>query len=325
MLAHPSYQVDPDPDPNHAQYDGEQLRRTSDGVVIDRDDERRRITHIVVFPGVTVIYPEAFSRCTSLTSVTLPEGLKEIGEEAFSYCTSLTSIILPEGLFFLGGFAFLGCTSLSSVTLPWGLSTIGAETFRFCTSLSSILLPYGLNTIGWNAFEHCTSLSSVLVHDRLTTIEDSAFNGCTSLTSISIPETVPRVYTPTRYEGHDEYDEDDYQQNQSSGVAPTAFYGCTLLSQLSAAKSMDVEPFLRWRRRVPRQRYAVLASLARLRDELYARQAKRGRLAHDEAAEEEEEEEEELVLEEQAGVLRGALAFDIIHSDDLWRHILEFL
>ena len=38
-----------------------------------------------------------------------------------------------------------------------------------------------------------------------------------------------------------------------------------------------------------------------------------------------EENEEEVVLEEQAGVLRGALAFDIIHSDDLWRHILEFV
>ncbi len=38
-----------------------------------------------------------------------------------------------------------------------------------------------------------------------------------------------------------------------------------------------------------------------------------------------EESEEEVVPEEQAGVLRGALAFDIIHSDDLWRHILEFV
>ena len=36
-------------------------------------------------------------------------------------------------------------------------------------------------------------------------------------------------------------------------------------------------------------------------------------------------EDEEVVEEEQAGVLRGELAFDIIHSDDLWRHILEFV
>ena len=41
------------------------------------------------------------------------------------------------------------------------------------------------------------------------------------------------------------------------------------------------------------------------------------------ATEEEEEGKDE--AEEQAGVLRGVLAFEIIHSDDLWRHILEFV
>ena len=39
------------------------------------------------------------------------------------------------------------------------------------------------------------------------------------------------------------------------------------------------------------------------------------------------EEEEEEVMEEQGagGVLRGVLGFEMIHSDDLWRHILEFV
>ena len=93
-----------------------------------------------------------------------------------------------------------------------------------------------------------------------------------------------------------------------------------------AAGHPNVVSYLRLFRRASR-RYAVLASLARLRSELYARQAKHARLADDDAVEEEEEEEveeeEEEEQEEQAGVLRGELAFDIIHSDDLWRHILE--
>ena len=53
---------------------------------------------------------------------------------------------------------------------------------------------------------------------------------------------------------------------------------------------------------------------------MQARQAKRDRLADDDVVEEEEEEEG---LEEQADALNGSLVFDIIHSDDLWRHILE--
>ena len=299
MLAHPSRPTDP----THAQYDGKQLKRTCDGLVIDLYNERRRlITHVVVLAGVTTIHPEAFWGCTFLSSVTLPEGLTTIGECAFSQCSSLSSISLPEGLAEIGWGAFFGCTSLSSILLPEGLTTLGKYAFEGCTSLTSVTLPEGL-----------------------TTIDIYTFSGCTSLSCISIPDSVSRVYTTSLDESDDENDEDD-DQNVSYGVAPTAFNGCTLLSQLSAAKSMDVEQFLRWRRRVPRQRYAVVASLARLRDELYARQAKRARLDYDDAAkEDEEEEEEEEVLEEQAGVLRGTLAFDIIHSDDLWRHILEFL
>ena len=65
------------------------------------------------------------------------------------------------------------------------------------------------------------------------------------------------------------------------------------------------------------------AVLLCLRTELYERQRKRARRVAEEVDGVDEEEEEE--LKEQAGVLNGALAFDIIHSDDLWRHILEFV
>ena len=75
MLAHPSRPVDP----HRATYDGEQLRRASDGVVLDRHDERRGlITHIVVRPGVKAIRGGAFFLCTSLTSIVLPEGIVTI-------------------------------------------------------------------------------------------------------------------------------------------------------------------------------------------------------------------------------------------------------
>ena len=90
------------------------------------------------------------------------------------------------------------------------------------------------------------------------------------------------------------------------------------------------------------RRYAVLASLARLTRELYARQAKSAsRQAREDdaaaAAAEEEEvvvveeqvvvvEEQVVVVEEQAGgLLRGDLAFDVITSESVWRYILEFV
>ena len=136
------------------------------------------------------------------------------------------------------------------------------------------------------------------------------FYGCSSLSSVIIPEGVTTI-----------------------GVR--AFYGCTILQQRrSAAGHLSVVAYLRFissRARCAKLRVAVIASLARLREELYARQAKRARLAYDDAvenAEEEEEEEEDdgIGIEEQAaGSLMGVLAFEVIHSDDVWRHILEFL
>ena len=220
-------------------------------------------------------------------------------EGAFYDCTSLSSVDLPEGLTTIGGCAFYGCTSLSSVTLPEGLTTIGEWVFAFCTSLSSLTFPEGLTTIEGAAFYDCTSLSSLSLPEGLTAIGQQAFAGCTSLSSLSLPDGLITI-------------------------GSQAFSRCTILEQRRlAAGHPDVVSYLRFSVRASR-RYAVLASLARLRDELYARQAKRARhqQADDDALEEEDEEEE---LEEQAGVLRGVLAFDVIHSDDLWRHILEFV
>ena len=112
-----------------------------------------------------------------------------------------------------------------------------------------------------------------------------------------------------------------------SGVSPNAFVDCVLLSQLSAAKRMSVEQFLRWRRRAPRQRFAVQTALLRLRTELYERQRKRARRATEEVVDggEEEEDEEEEGQQHEAQGLQGKLAFDVITSEDVWRHILEFL
>ena len=309
-----------------ATYDGRDLKLN--GRVLGPEDERRRlVTHVRVLPGVTAILERAFYRCTSLSAIVLPKGLATIGVSAFAGCTSLSSVVLPEGLTTIGYEAFTACTSLSSISFPEGLVSIRFGAFSYCSSLSSIILRKGLTAIGISVFYECTSLSSVLLPEGLATIGGSAFYGCTSLFSISIPSSVSLVYSPRLDDAYDDCDEADDQRG-GTGVEPEAFVGCTLLSQRSAAKRMDVERFLRWRRRVPNQRYAVLASLARRRFQLYARQAKRARRNDDDDDGEEEEEQQEEQQEqqqEQAGVLDGVLAFDIIHSDDLWRHILEFL
>ena len=109
------------------------------------------------------------------------------------------------------------------------------------------------------------------------------------------------------------------------GGSEAAFSGCTLLEQRSvAAGHLSVESYLRFISRRANRRYAVLASIARLSLELYASQVKRGRR---QAGEDDAAAAALLLLvgEEQAGGLRGKLAFDAITSEDVWRYILEFV
>ncbi len=76
-------------------------------------------------------------------AVTIPdmiEGLPvtSIGEDAFSYCTGLTSIIIPESVTRIGGWAFSGCTSLTSVTIGNSVTSIGDRAFEGCTGLRGV-------------------------------------------------------------------------------------------------------------------------------------------------------------------------------------------
>ena len=59
--------------------------------------------------GVREIGLVAFSQCSSLTDVVLPESLRVIGERAFDDCKKLSSIAIPERIGEIGDNAFRGC------------------------------------------------------------------------------------------------------------------------------------------------------------------------------------------------------------------------
>ena len=141
---------------------------------------------------VTGIGEDAFSGCTGLTSIVIPETVTSVGSDAFANCTGLTSFSLPSNVTSIGSGAFAGCNQLEAIVIPNNVSEISASTFSDCSSLESIGLPENLTSIGQAAFSGCSSLASATLPAALTSIGKEAFKG-TGLTTVEIPYNVEAV------------------------------------------------------------------------------------------------------------------------------------
>jgi len=153
----------------------------------------RSFNELRYFTGLQSIGGYAFSRCSSLTSIDIPEGVTTIGYRAFEGCNSLTNINIPDGVTTIEVCAFHDCSSLTSINIPNGVTTIGGDAFRGCSSLTSIHIPDGVTTIVGGAFRDCSNLTNINIPDGVTTISDFAFSCCSSLTSINIPNGVTEI------------------------------------------------------------------------------------------------------------------------------------
>jgi hypothetical protein len=142
---------------------------------------------------VTSIGQEAFNRCTSLTSITIPDSVTSIGDWAFARCSALTNITIPDSVTSIGDAAFYKCTGLTSITIPDGVTSIGSGAFYKCTGLTSITIPDGVTSIGDDAFYYCSSLASITIPDSITSIGVFAFYNCAILTNITIPDSVTSI------------------------------------------------------------------------------------------------------------------------------------
>ena len=167
----------------------------------------------VIREGTRSIATEAFSDCSNLKSITLPESVTSIGDHAFSHCSNLTNIMIPDSVTRIGSSAFNNCEKLADpegfviirntlygcfgpggdVVIPAGVTSIGDSAFLDCSSLTSITIPDSVTEIGREVFWCCSSLTSITIPDSVTSIGGRAFYNCSSLESITIPAGVTSI------------------------------------------------------------------------------------------------------------------------------------
>jgi hypothetical protein len=96
------------------------------------------------------------------------KNINYISREAFSQCSQLTTIDLPN-CEYLDNKVFYYCKLLKTVNLP-KIKVIGADCFQSCTSLEKVEIPSTIETLGsevsgpYTVFGGCTNLKQIIIN-----------------------------------------------------------------------------------------------------------------------------------------------------------------
>ena len=183
---------------------------------------------------VVTVAEEAFSNCTKLSEVSIPEGIEAIEESAFSGCEELSTLQLPQSLKVIEEESFEGC-ALSSVNIPANVESIGYDAFQSCSKLKkfevavgnghfseaggvlfnndktallcypmglsaeSYDIPTGVTSVGACAFYGNGVLKTVNIPAGVTAIGKHAFDGCSVLEKVVVPKGITTIEENTFY------------------------------------------------------------------------------------------------------------------------------
>lgn len=153
--------------------DNNTIIKTSEGIVITATD----VTELS--DNVKIIGSAAFSDCTQIEKIIIPDSVTEIEDNAFYNCSGLKEITISENVQKIGQQAFRDCKNLETVTIPKKVTKLSSGIFKGCSKLGSVKLPDDLETIDSEAFADCDNLIKISLPLSVKSFENNSFSkGC---------------------------------------------------------------------------------------------------------------------------------------------------
>lgn len=117
---------------------------------------------------------------TDVGKIIFDKPIARIGEWTFYKCSSLTSVVIPDSVTAIGEWAFSDCSNLTSITIPDSVTTIGSSAFAWCKSLTSLTIGKSVSEIGKKAFEGC-NIDTIVCYPQIPPKLNDSFDGFENL------------------------------------------------------------------------------------------------------------------------------------------------
>lgn len=136
--------------------------------------------------SVTSIGGDAFSNCTGITGITIPNSVTSIGSHAFYYCSKIVAVHISD----LSAWCKIDFADFTSNPLYYA-----KKLYLNGEKVTNLVIPDDVTEIKINAFINLDDLKSITIGKGVTSIAKTAFYRCTNIESINVAADNPAYHS----------------------------------------------------------------------------------------------------------------------------------
>jgi hypothetical protein len=161
----------------------------------------KELTELVIPETVFAVKSYSFAGCKTLKNIVF-NNIERISTYAFSSCSALESIQLPETVTEIGDSAFKNCGNVQSVRIPSSVTSISKNAFSSCSGEATI----ECNIPNYSSYSsspfYTNKFSKIIIGDSVTQIGNYSFYSSTYLETLHIGDSVTYIGTSSFYNSY---------------------------------------------------------------------------------------------------------------------------